>query len=182
MADNRRERVTRETINRDDIVTIASTHRKLQCANGERAKVLEVAPIEGAREPHTGLLWELLVELEKSKQWIYMGFGDVEIVNDGVEIKDRFGCVIHRGKDLRILRNHISRARHESSKFSMNLKSRGWPVAVGLRQNKDGSGALHIAFGDCSYSDVHFENHSLMCDTVSKWTNLRDIPQWHYTE
>lgn len=68
-------RVTSETINRDDIVTIVSAHRTLQCVNGERAKVLAVA------SSLSGLLWELQVELEKSKEQIYVGFDDVEIVD-----------------------------------------------------------------------------------------------------
>jgi hypothetical protein len=101
---------------------------------------------------------------------------------DEVEIKDKFGQVIHRGKGLRILRSYIARARRERSKFSMNIDHRGWPVAVGLRRNEDSSGDLHISFGDCSYSDVHFGNYSLMLDTVSRWIKLQDVPTAHYTE
>lgn len=68
--------LTRETVSCSAIVTIASTHHTLQCVNGERAKVLAIA---GAS---SGLLWELQVELEKSKEQIYVGFDDVEIVNE----------------------------------------------------------------------------------------------------
>jgi len=103
-------------------------------------------------------------------------------MTDEVEIKDKFGRVIHRGKGLRVLRNYISRARRMRSKFSMNIDHRGWPIAVGLRRNKDSSGDLHISFGDCSYSNVHFGNYSLMHNTVSNWIKLQDIPTAYYSE
>lgn len=99
-----------------------------------------------------------------------------------VEIKDRFGRVIHRGKDLRVLREYISRVRHERARYAWGIDARGWPEAVGLRQNADNSGELHISFGDGAYSDVHFGNYSMMCDTVSAWRKLGDIPKEYYTE
>jgi len=79
MVDERKEQVTEKSIGIDDIVKMVSDHHTLKCIRGELAKVLAVANSSDDREPISGMRWELLVELEKSKEHIYVGFNDVEV-------------------------------------------------------------------------------------------------------
>lgn len=88
-----------------------------------------------------------------------------------VEIKDEFGTVIHRGRNLRILRDYISGVLKDYSFDTLP----NWPIAIGCKKINKGEGMLHIHFKDRSYCDVRFADFGVMLQTVKNWRNLRGV-------
>jgi len=102
------------------------------------------------------------------------------------EIKDKYGRVIHRGKNLGILRRYISRGLSGKLQYPDAyevLRKYNFAIGVGLRRNKDRSGELHVSFADGSYCDAHFASYTVMYDcVVSRWRNLAGVDRYFYEE